>query len=155
MEHFSGTARIIPLGRPGKRRSEIDVRGDRTVWKLPAERTWEAAGREAIMYCNACGQAIGDQGGFCAHCGHVVGQSCPPSRLMRPRSDRRIAGVCAGFAHYMNVDVILVRILWVFLTFAAGIVPGVIAYVVAWVIMPEQAALPAASVMERQQPVAG
>jgi phage shock protein PspC (stress-responsive transcriptional regulator) len=34
-------------------------------------------------------------------------------------------------------------------------VPGVIAYVLAWIIMPEQAALPPAPVMERQQPTVG
>jgi phage shock protein C len=107
------------------------------------------------MYCNSCGQVIGDQGTFCSHCGHMVGHSCAPSRLIRPRLGRKIAGVCAGFAQHLDVDVTLVRILWVFLTFAAGIVPGVIAYVLAWIIMPEQPALPPAPVMERQQPAVG
>jgi len=108
------------------------------------------------MYCNACGQAIGDQASFCSHCGQTVGRTCAHSRLMRPRLGRKIAGVCLGFAQHLDVDVTLVRILWVFLTFAAGIVPGVVAYVLAWVIMPEQAALPPAPVVEqRQQPVAG
>jgi phage shock protein C len=74
---------------------------------------------------------------------------------MRPRQDRKIAGVCAGFANHLDLDVTLVRILYVFLTFAAGIVPGIIAYVLAWIIMPEEpAALPAAVVVQ-QNPIAG
>jgi len=108
------------------------------------------------MYCNACGQAVGDASSFCSHCGHTVGQPCAASRLIRPRLGRKIAGVCLGFAQHLGLDVTLVRILWVFLTFAAGIVPGIVAYVLAWIIMPEQAALPPAPVVEqRQQPVAG
>ena len=108
------------------------------------------------MYCNSCGQVIEDQASFCSHCGHETGQYCAHSRLIRPRLGRKIAGVCLGFAQHLGVDVTLVRILWVFLTFAAGIVPGVIAYVLAWIIMPEQPALPPAPIVEQhQQSVAG
>ena len=105
------------------------------------------------MYCNACGQAIADHANFCAHCGNTVGYVRPSTRLMRSRTDRKIAGVCAAFAHHLDLDVTLVRILWVFLTFAAGCFPGVIAYILAWIIMPEEPlALP---VPPLQQPVAG
>jgi len=107
------------------------------------------------MYCNVCGQAIADQASFCSHCGHAVGHPYPASRLVRPRLNRKIAGVCAGFAHHLDLDVTLVRILWVFLTLAAGCFPGIIAYVLAWVIMPEEPALPPVPVIQQQQPVAG
>ena len=86
------------------------------------------------MYCNACGQAIADRSRFCSHCGHTLGHT-HPTRLTRPRFDRKIAGVCAGVAHHLDLDVTLVRILWVFVTFAAGLFPGVIAYVLAWIVM--------------------
>lgn len=107
------------------------------------------------MYCNSCGQTIADQARFCSHCGHGMGYAVSGNRLARPRVGRKIAGVCAGFAHHLDLDVTLVRILWVFLTFAAGIAPGVIAYLLAWIIMPEEPRLLPAPPIEHQQPVAG
>jgi phage shock protein C len=107
------------------------------------------------MYCNGCGQAIADQATYCSHCGHAVGHPCPAPKLVRPRLDRKIAGVCAGFARHLDLDVTLVRILWVFLTLAAACFPGVIVYILAWVIMPEEPALPPVPVAQQQQPVAG
>jgi phage shock protein C len=54
--------------------------------------------------------------------------------------------VCAGLAAYLELDVSLVRILWFFITLACGIVPGVVAYILAWIIIPEgQYLLPAAA----------
>lgn len=106
------------------------------------------------MYCNACGQAVAEQSRFCSHCGHTVGQT-HPTRLIRPRLDRKIAGVCAGFAHHLDIDVTLVRILWVFVTFAAGLFPGVIAYVLAWIVMPEEPVLLPLPAGQQHQPVAG
>ncbi|MFZ0479809.1 MAG: PspC domain-containing protein [Terriglobales bacterium] len=78
-----------------------------------------------------------------------------PTRLIRPRLDRKIAGVCAGFAHHLDIDVTLVRILWVFVTFAAGLFPGVIAYVLAWIVMPEEPVLLPLPAGQQHQPVAG
>ena len=57
---------------------------------------------------------------------------------MRSRTDRKIGGVCAGLAHYLDLDTSLVRILVFFITLACGIVPGVVAYVLGWVIIPEE-----------------
>ncbi len=107
------------------------------------------------MYCNSCGQSVPDQSRYCSNCGHIAGSAHTASRLMRPRLDRKIAGVCAGFADHLNIDVTLVRILWVFLTFAAGFLPGIIAYVLAWIIMPEEPAAPPAAVVVQQNPIAG
>ena len=76
------------------------------------------------MYCNACGKNIAEDGRFCCYCGNVVGIPPTPKKLMRSRSDRKIAGVCAGLAHYLELDVSLVRILWFFITLACGIFPG-------------------------------
>lgn len=59
------------------------------------------------------------------------------SRLTRSLHDRRIAGVCGGFADYFHVDSTLVRLLWAVLTVVPGcIILGLIAYVIAWIIMP-------------------
>jgi phage shock protein C len=72
---------------------------------------------------------------------------------MRSRSDRKIAGICAGVAQYLDLDTSLVRILWVFITFMAGIFPGVIAYILAWIIVPEEPEV--RPVLAAGQPVAG
>lgn len=58
-------------------------------------------------------------------------------RLTRPRSNRTIAGVCAGLANYYAVDVVLVRLFFVILSIAGAIIGGVIVYVAAWMIIPE------------------
>jgi phage shock protein C len=63
-------------------------------------------------------------------------------RLVRSRTDRRIAGVCGGLADYFDVDPTFVRITWVILSIVAGaVVFGVVAYLIAWFIIPS-AALP-------------
>lgn len=67
-------------------------------------------------------------------------------RLTRSRSNGTVAGVCAGLADYFDVDVVLVRLLFVILTIAGAVIGGVIVYVAAWLIMPEgdDLAVPAA-----------
>jgi len=57
-------------------------------------------------------------------------------RLLRSRKNRMIAGVCAGIGDYLGVDPTVIRLVWVLLTFFSGGV-GVLAYVIAWVIIPE------------------
>jgi phage shock protein C len=62
----------------------------------------------------------------------------PTHRLTRSQTDGTIAGVCAGLADYLNVDVVLIRAAWVVLSIVPGaIVGGVIAYVAAWLVIPE------------------
>lgn len=66
-----------------------------------------------------------------------------PSRiaLTRSRLDRKLGGVCGGLAEYLNVDSTVVRLAWAVLTIVPGtIVLGVLAYAVAWFIIPEGAA---------------
>jgi phage shock protein C len=103
------------------------------------------------MYCNACGKVIAEDGRYCSHCGNVVGIPPAPKKLMRSRSDRKIAGVCSGLAEYLDLDISLVRILWFFIAFVSGIFPGFIAYVLAWIIIPEEPLLIPA--VPAQQPV--
>jgi phage shock protein C len=59
-------------------------------------------------------------------------------RLMRPRANRKIAGVCAGLAEYFDLDVTLVRVLWLVITFFSALVFGTVGYIVAWIVMPEE-----------------
>lgn len=106
------------------------------------------------MYCNACGTTISDQARFCSNCGRAVAHPHCSPKLMRSRTDRKIAGVCAGVSEHLELDTSLVRILWVFLTLASGFFPGIIAYVLAWIIIPEEYALPPV-VARPQQTVMG
>ena len=55
---------------------------------------------------------------------------------MRPRFGRKIAGVCLGFSEYFDVDVTLVRVVWLIVAFMTGI--GFLSYPIAWIIMPEE-----------------
>ncbi|HET7482294.1 MAG TPA: PspC domain-containing protein [Actinomycetota bacterium] len=55
-------------------------------------------------------------------------------RLTKSSADRKIGGVAAGMAHHFNVDVTLVRVLWVI--FALGTGFGVIAYLVLYIVLP-------------------
>jgi phage shock protein PspC (stress-responsive transcriptional regulator) len=66
----------------------------------------------------------------------------PPVRAALRRSpDRQIAGVCGGLAGYLGVDATLVRVAWAVLTVVPGaIVFGAVAYVAAWIVMPEATA---------------
>jgi len=75
-----------------------------------------------------------------------------PKKLTRSRTDRKIAGVCAGLAQHFNLDVTLVRILCVFLTLATGVCPGIVTYLLAWIIIPSEPELKPA--LAAQQPVA-
>src|SRR6266849_7961717 len=103
------------------------------------------------MYCNYCGKVIQDDAVVCAYCGIRVGASVARKRLVRPRSGRKIAGVCLGFAEYFDIDVSLVRVVWLVTAIMSGI--GFIPYVIAWIVMPEEPLpLPAASVVAQRAP---
>ncbi|HSK35567.1 MAG TPA: PspC domain-containing protein [Actinomycetota bacterium] len=56
--------------------------------------------------------------------------------VRRSRTERVIAGVCGGVGRYLGVDPVLLRIAFIILALANGL--GVIAYVVAWVAIPEE-----------------
>ncbi len=56
-------------------------------------------------------------------------------KLTRSSTDKRVAGVCSGLAEYFGVDATLVRLIFVVATLFGG--PGLILYIVLWIIMPE------------------
>ena len=56
-------------------------------------------------------------------------------RVRRSRQDRVIGGVCGGLAQYLQVDPVLLRIAAVALALSGG--AGVVAYIVAWILIPE------------------
>jgi phage shock protein C len=93
------------------------------------------------IYCRNCGKALADDARFCSGCG---GQTYPPTpygpsvtRLVRPRMGRMIAGVCQGLANAYAWDVVWVRVITVLLAvFGGG--SGLLAYVIFWIVMPEE-----------------
>jgi phage shock protein C len=58
-----------------------------------------------------------------------------PPRLLRSREDRVIGGVAGGLAHYLSVDPVVIRLVFVILAVFGG--GGILAYIVAWIVIPE------------------
>jgi phage shock protein PspC (stress-responsive transcriptional regulator) len=64
-------------------------------------------------------------------------------RLTRSRTEGKIAGICAGIANYFEVDVTLVRAAWLVFSIVPGcVIGGVIAYLLAWLVIPEDTGVP-------------
>ncbi len=102
-----------------------------------------------MNYCAQCGKELGPEARFCSACG-ARNATVPPAgvspvgtRLIRPRTGRMIAGVCQGLALHYGWDLVWVRVIAVLTAiFSSG--AGVIAYVIFWIVMPEDLfALPA------------
>jgi len=77
--------------------------------------------------------ASSDANGFGAYPGRGPASA---RRLERKREGRWVAGVCAGLGDYLNVDPTVVRVIVVVLAVFGGL--GPLAYVVGWVLMPEE-----------------
>jgi phage shock protein C len=74
---------------------------------------------------------------YCSACGRQLGARVARRPLERAREGRKIAGVCMGLARHLDVDVTLIRLLTlVAALFTGGL--GFIAYLVGWVIIPEE-----------------
>jgi phage shock protein C len=94
------------------------------------------------MICGNCQRDIADYSNYCYFCG--ARQPAAPTeprhtsrRLMRSVVDSKIAGVCGGIAEYLEIDSTLVRLIWVLLILMpVPLVPALIGYFVAWIVMP-------------------
>jgi phage shock protein PspC (stress-responsive transcriptional regulator) len=95
------------------------------------------------MTCSRCARDIEADSAFCRYCGAPVHTTDPGSsrRLTRRPAEGKLGGVCAGIAAYFNTDPTVVRLIWVILSVVPGvIIGGLIAYVVAWILVPAEAA---------------
>ena len=53
------------------------------------------------------------------------------------RSNKRvIAGVCAGIAEWLGWDITLVRVIYLLLSILSAAFPGILVYVILWIVMP-------------------
>lgn len=59
-------------------------------------------------------------------------------RLLLSNTDRKLGGVCGGIAEYMEFDPTIVRLLTVVLTLITAVIPVVIGYILAWIIIPRK-----------------
>lgn len=107
------------------------------------------------MYCSSCGYEVAADHRYCPKCGRLVeggpdltGPGAAAPRLSRPMDTKKIAGVCAGIARYLRVDVTLIRIIVLLLSvYPPGL--GLIFYVVCWIVMPRDVwALPSAAITD-------
>ena len=57
-------------------------------------------------------------------------------KLYRSRREKKLAGVCGGLATYLNVDVSVIRLIWVLSVLFAGC--GLLAYIVCALVIPEE-----------------
>jgi phage shock protein C len=112
--------------------------------------------REAVAGCVGCGELVCAEcdvlvGGrhFCRKClaeaadSRPAGTAAPgapaaPKKLYRSRRDRWVAGVCGGIAENSSIDSTLVRILTVVVICLSGVILGIIGYIVAAMVIPEE-----------------
>lgn len=89
------------------------------------------------MICVHCGKQILEESGYCNFCGSRQNASFRAKLLKRSSADCKIAGVCGGIGEYFSVDPTIVRLIWLALSvFPGGIVGGIVAYILAWIVIP-------------------
>jgi len=59
-------------------------------------------------------------------------------KLYLSGSDKKIAGICGGIAETYDIDSTLIRLAWVFIGLATAIIPALVTYIVAWIIIPQK-----------------
>jgi phage shock protein C len=57
-------------------------------------------------------------------------------KLYRSFNQRMLGGVCGGLAEYFDIDVSLVRLIFVAVDIVTGLLPMVLFYLIAWIVVP-------------------
>lgn len=60
-------------------------------------------------------------------------------KLYRSKDNKVFAGICGGLGEYFELDPVLVRIFWLIMVVFSGVLPGVIAYIFAVLVVPKKA----------------
>ena len=102
------------------------------------------------MFCTKCGTKLGETARYCVTCGKptfvedpvpppIPPAGAPRKTLSRIMEGKKIAGVCAGYADYFDMDVTLMRLIWLALLLVPpGI--GLVAYILSWMVLPKRPA---------------
>lgn len=61
-------------------------------------------------------------------------------KLYRSDTDKVFAGICGGLGEYFEVDSVLLRLIWLLIVVFTGFVPGILAYLIAILIVPKKSA---------------
>lgn len=61
-----------------------------------------------------------------------------PKRLTRDKQHAMIAGVCSGLAKYLDIDPTVMRVAYVLLSIFTAAFPGILVYVILWIVMPAE-----------------
>ena len=59
-------------------------------------------------------------------------------KLYLSRTDKKIFGVCGGIGDTYGIDSTLIRLAWIFIGMATAILPALVTYIVAWIILPQK-----------------
>ncbi|HHF52494.1 MAG: PspC domain-containing protein [Candidatus Aminicenantes bacterium] len=65
-----------------------------------------------------------------------------PKKLFRLQSSKMIAGVCTGISRYFDLDVSLIRLIFVGLALITALFPMLVFYIIAWIIIPTEEEAP-------------
>jgi len=57
--------------------------------------------------------------------------------LYRSNKNKIVGGVIGGLAEYFNVDVALLRLIWILILVFTGFFPGIVAYILAMIVIPK------------------
>jgi phage shock protein C len=92
------------------------------------------------MFCTKCGIELREDDRFCSQCATAtpLGRSAPSAAkaLRLDKANRKIGGVCAGFARYFDMDLSLMRVIWLAVAIISGGL-GVFVYLAAWLVIPK------------------
>ncbi len=68
--------------------------------------------------------------------------------LTRSNEDKLLAGVCGGIAGYLGWDATLIRVIYALLTVFSAAFPGILVYLILWLLMPPDPRVPRLSNLE-------
>ena len=61
-------------------------------------------------------------------------------KLYRSRANKKIAGICGGLGEFFEIDPTIIRLAAIFLLVSTGAVPGLVTYIIGWILIPDNPA---------------